>query len=347
MSLGSVWELRLFSVLAITTIVIANYHQRHRDNSTQRTFQRIGGVHKTKYNFSLVQTQINAHLPPLRVPRLRHHHVNHWDPYFENDEGQEINGPVHVALHLGATAMLDCRVVMLADKTVMWTRQDQDGPFLLTVGQDVHISDPRYSIHFRYPNNFRLSIAAVRREDYGQYACQINTHPPRTLITNVTILAPNIKIIDEGGHELRDRYYKTGSGIELACIVRPSQSSANIPLPIWLKGGKSLPNYVDVYYTNGTNDEIIAGIQIERAKKSDSDEYSCSIGEFTRAVVQIHVLNGEKQAAVYHDQRNTAAAAAAAAAIPNIGIKSNTNIYDNINYYCYKKFGMSLIVVMH
>lgn len=70
----------------------------------------------------------------------------------------------------------------------MWTRQDQDGPFLLTVGQDVHISDPRYSIHFRYPNNFRLSIAAVRREDYGQYACQINTHPPRTLITNVTIL---------------------------------------------------------------------------------------------------------------------------------------------------------------
>lgn len=73
----------------------------------------------------------------------------------------------------------------------------------------------------------------------------------RYLFKVTLITAPNIKIIDEGGHELRDRYYKTGSGIELACIVRPSQSSANIPLPIWLKGGKSLPNYVDVYYTNG------------------------------------------------------------------------------------------------
>ncbi|KAK0073770.1 hypothetical protein PV325_009252 [Microctonus aethiopoides] len=135
-----------------------------------------------------INPEINAQLPPLRIPRLRHHHVNHWDPYFENAMGQEIIGPQDVALHLGATAMLDCRVVMLADKTVMWTRQGAERPFLLTVGLDVHISDERYSLNFRYPNNYRLTIASVRREDHGQYACQINTHPPRTLITNVTVL---------------------------------------------------------------------------------------------------------------------------------------------------------------
>ncbi|XP_034939013.1 zwei Ig domain protein zig-8-like [Chelonus insularis] len=307
MSSGLVWELRLLFMLAITTIVIANHHQHHHDNSSiYRHFEEITGNHKLFLNSSRSQAQINTQWPSLKISRLRHHHVNHWDPYFENAKGEEINGPEHVALHLGATALLDCRVVMLSDKTVMWTRQDAEIPFLLTVGQDVHISDPRYSINFRYPNNFRLSIASVRREDHGQYACQVNTHPPRTLITNVTVLAPEITIMDEAGHELRDRYYKMGSSIELACIVRPSRPNAKVPQPTWFKSGESLPDHVTVYHMNGTNNEVMVGLHIKKAKKVDSGEYTCSIGEFSKSSVQIHVLNGEKQAAVHHDQWNSA-----------------------------------------
>lgn len=41
-----------------------------------------------------------------------------WGPYFENAEGQGINGSQNVALHLGATALLDCRVAMLSGKKV-------------------------------------------------------------------------------------------------------------------------------------------------------------------------------------------------------------------------------------
>lgn len=65
-----------------------------------------------------VTEEIIANLPPLRIPRLRHHRVTDWDPYFENAEGQGINGSQNVALHLGATALLDCRVAMLAGKKV-------------------------------------------------------------------------------------------------------------------------------------------------------------------------------------------------------------------------------------
>lgn len=75
---------------------------------------------------------------------------------------------------------------------VMWTRQGTERPFLLTLGKDVHISNPRYSINFQYPNNWRLTIESVRRDDNGQYACQVNTHPPKTLITDVNILGNNI-----------------------------------------------------------------------------------------------------------------------------------------------------------
>jgi len=54
----------------------------------------------------------------LRIPRLRHHRVTDWEPYFENADGQNINGSQNVALHLGATAYLDCRIAMLSGKKV-------------------------------------------------------------------------------------------------------------------------------------------------------------------------------------------------------------------------------------
>jgi len=54
----------------------------------------------------------------LRIPRLRHHRVTDWEPYFENADGQSINGSQNVALHLGATAYLDCRIAMLSGKKV-------------------------------------------------------------------------------------------------------------------------------------------------------------------------------------------------------------------------------------
>lgn len=64
-------------------------------------------------------------------------------------------------------------------------------------------------------------------------------------------IAPDIRIIDEARHELRDRYYKTGSGIELACVVRPSCPDSRVPYPVWRKNGETLPDHVDVYHING------------------------------------------------------------------------------------------------
>lgn len=75
-----------------------------------------------------------------------------------------------------------------ANPQVMWLRQNADWASLLTLGNTTHISDSRYSVSFQYPNNWRLAISGVRREDHGVYVCQVNTHPPRMLITNVTVL---------------------------------------------------------------------------------------------------------------------------------------------------------------
>lgn len=70
----------------------------------------------------------------------------------------------------------------------MWLRRSADKVHLLTVGATTYSGDARVAVKFQYPNNWRLSINPVEKEDAGLYMCQVSTHPPRVLLTNVTVL---------------------------------------------------------------------------------------------------------------------------------------------------------------
>jgi hypothetical protein len=58
---------------------------------------------------------------------------------------------------------------------------------LLTVGPHTYTGDSRYTNDFQYPNNWRLKIAYVNKRDEGSYECQISTHPPKVVQTNLFI----------------------------------------------------------------------------------------------------------------------------------------------------------------
>ncbi|XP_068082132.1 zwei Ig domain protein zig-8 [Anabrus simplex] len=231
---------------------------------------------------------------------MRHHHEHHWGPFFE-EELNATRGVLALAVPLGASIFLNCRVAMLHDKTVMWLRRSADRVSLLTVGQGTYSSDPRLAVRFQYPNNWRLHINPVQRSDEGVYLCQVSTHPPRVLTTNLTVLAPELKIADEHGHSVHDRYYKTGSTIELTCSVMTPVKLPSRQIS-WRKDGGPLPQKIKTSEDSTQPGGVTASrLVIPQADKTHSGTYSCSLSKDSEVFVHVHVLNGENQAAVQHD----------------------------------------------
>ncbi|XP_052889860.1 uncharacterized protein LOC128298159 [Anopheles moucheti] len=152
----------------------------------------------------------------------KHHHERHWGPFFGEPVNVTSGAALQVGYHLSTEAILNCRVGMLKDKTVMWIRRTTDKVSLLTVGNNTYSGDPRIKVKFQYPNNWRLHINPIKSDDAGLYMCQVSTHPPRVFATNLTVLEPAVKIVDEMGYEFFDRYYKLGSTIEISCLVSTS-----------------------------------------------------------------------------------------------------------------------------
>ncbi|KAI8434209.1 hypothetical protein MSG28_012314 [Choristoneura fumiferana] len=166
-----------------------------------------------------------------------HHHEHHWGPYFEGDVGDP-EGAMQVTAHVGAEALLNCRVGMLKDKTVMWLRRTTDSAQLLTVGPAPYAGDNRIAVKYQYPNNWRLSMNPVKRSDAGLYMCQISTHPPKAILANLTVLPPVLTINGDQTHELKDRFYKAGSSIKLSCVISdeyvaslPTKAPITTPAP--------------------------------------------------------------------------------------------------------------------
>ncbi|KAJ8891498.1 hypothetical protein PR048_004026 [Dryococelus australis] len=75
---------------------------------------------------------------------------------------------------------------------VSWVRRragsgSEDELELLTVGAHTYSGDPRYSVRFQYPNNWRLRLDRARKKDEGVYECQISTHPPLVSTTHLHV----------------------------------------------------------------------------------------------------------------------------------------------------------------
>ncbi|XP_017060223.1 uncharacterized protein LOC108100706 [Drosophila ficusphila] len=233
-----------------------------------------------------------------------HHHDQRYGPHFE--DVQRLGQATNLTVQAGSSIHLNCRISLLQDKTVSWVRhntQAEDNALdLLTVGMHTYTGDKRYKMEFQYPNNWRLKITNVKKDDEAIYECQISTHPPRVIQINLHVNAPKVMIVDEVGDPLQEKYYEIDSTLQLSCVVRNVAMTSSVVF--W----KHIDNILNYDVTRGgvsvktelMEDGANSTLSIAKISKTDSGNYTCSISEFQNFTIVVHILNGESFAELHH-----------------------------------------------
>ena len=65
----------------------------------------------------------------------------------------------------------------------------------MTIGKDSFSPDPRYSVAFRKPENWRLKIRPIMAKDNGTYLCQVSTHPPILFLQHLRVIGKNYLLL--------------------------------------------------------------------------------------------------------------------------------------------------------
>ncbi|XP_047118659.1 lachesin-like [Schistocerca piceifrons] len=212
------------------------------------------------------------------------------------------NSTVAVA-QVGGTATLPCVVRKFASGVVSWIRRKDY--HLLTVGLATYSSDSRFQIvHARHLQSWALQIKFVQPQDAGWYECQVSTHPPTSIFVELKVTEAVAEIAGAP-----DLHLRSGSELRLICKLRRSTEAPEFVF--W---------YHDDRMINFDEDRGVAvskgrgGSQllIPRAERTDSGNYTCAPSNARAASITVHVIEGEKPAAMQHDSRSACPPPAAA-----------------------------------
>lgn len=202
-----------------------------------------------------------------------------------------------VTAQVGGTARIRCFTHFLADEMVTWMKRDEDQ--LLTVGSQVYSSEARYSVsHSRHQKMWELSIRDVRFSDAGLYECQLTTHPPASLFFWLRVV--EARAVIRGGPAV---HVPTGGRFTLHCAVHLATET---------------PSYI-FWFHNGTMVNFLPrrGLRVEprghassvlrvsRVMWSDAGTYTCEPHRAVPANMTVHVVEGEKHAALHNGQKES------------------------------------------
>ncbi|XP_018021847.1 uncharacterized protein LOC108678027 [Hyalella azteca] len=200
-----------------------------------------------------------------------------------------------IVAQVGGTATLSCFTGHMSDETVTWLKREDDQ--LLTVGQLVYVSEERLRVSQCHRTKaWELFIKDVHKSDAGQYECQLTTHPPVSYFFTLRVTQAVAEVI--GSKEV---HIEEGSQLALECQV------LRAPVP---------PIYI-FWYHNGTmvnyNQNLIvrtenftSSLVVSKVTGRDAGIYTCEPQLASPANVTVHVVTGERPAAMQHGHSSKA-----------------------------------------
>ncbi|GFY69128.1 ig-like domain-containing protein [Trichonephila inaurata madagascariensis] len=161
---------------------------------------------------------------------------------------------------------------------------------VLTVALHTYTADDRFvAVNMDRSDDWMLQIKLAQLADEGLYECQVNTHPLISFFVNLTVLVPKSSI-----REAPDLYVKTGSSINLTCIISKSPEP---PVFVFWYHNDRMINYDssggDISVHKAGQDTAISRLFIKNAQPSDSGNYTCCPSNADASSISVHVLNGK------------------------------------------------------
>lgn len=205
----------------------------------------------------------------------------------------------------GGLAVLPCSVTMSTPATVSWFRRKDYQ--LLTVGLSTYSSDDRFLVeHTRHLGNWALRIKNARREDEGLYECQISTHPPQSIFIELRIVEAVAEIL-----EAPDLHIDEGSTLRLECKLKRATES---PLYVFWYHEERMVNYDQQDGISVSTNKLTSSVlTVRNATARHGGNYTCAPANARQSSIYVHVLKGEKPAAMQHPNKSPTVASSAAA----------------------------------
>jgi len=194
----------------------------------------------------------------------------------------------NVTAILGKTAILNCRVKGVGNKTVSWIRHKDT--HLLTAGRYTYTSDQRFrAIHKVMSEDYLLQILPVKVSDAGHYECQISTTPVMSHHVFLKVAEPYTEIL--GGPNI---YLEEGFTMNLTCLVR---DSPELPQYIFWYQNEQPISYNSprggISQITEKGDITASFLLVQQARVTDSGDYACrsSVGKIAK--VTVHVIRSK------------------------------------------------------
>ncbi|XP_021918138.1 lachesin isoform X2 [Zootermopsis nevadensis] len=121
----------------------------------------------------------------------------------------------NVTIPQGRDAMFTCVVNNLGGYRVAWIKADTKA--ILAIHEHVITNNARLSVTHNDFNTWTLNLRGVKREDRGQYMCQVNTDPMKSQTAFLEVVIPPDIIYEETSGDLM---VPEGGSAKLVCKAR-------------------------------------------------------------------------------------------------------------------------------